>query len=292
MNSGETDSEEMDSGILGESGTWDMEDDSASQAPGTAGYTNPFPFTMYEVNARDIQQSPYRTVGRVFFTTSSGSNSSCSGSSIGGRAVLTAGHCVSAGNGKWHKNWVFRPAYRDAGGVKSIGVWPGSQAWTFKDWHTKSSLCRDVGAIITNNQAGLKLSQKVGALGYAWNQDSTHRHWSAFGYPAERTRTKPEYLFNGTRMFQNEASFAAYSPVAGSCTPKPPCFGSYLTGGASGGPDIWKFDPTGGIYPKGGNYANGVNSHYYSGGKRVAGGLCTPYFDTSVADFIAMVKAK
>lgn len=283
----EMDSGEMDSGFLAELGPGDMEDYGTSQGAGVAGYTLPFPFTMYEVNARDIQKSRYRTVGRIFFTTSTGQNSSCSGSSIGGRAVLTAGHCVSAGNGRWHRNWVFRPAYRDGPPITSIGSWPGVSATTFSVWHRSGNLCRDVGYIIVANQDGKKLSQRVGALGYAWNWDATHQHWSAFGYPAERTRTTPEYLFNGTRMFQNEASFAAYSPVSGSCTPKPPCFGTYMTGGSSGGPDILKFDPTGGIYPKGGNWANGVNSHYYSGGARVAGGLCTPYFDSAVRNLIA-----
>jgi hypothetical protein len=287
MDSGEMDSGEMDSGFLGDLGTGDMEDDSASQGAGIAGYTTPFPFTMYEVNARDIQQFPYKTVGRIFFTTATGGNSSCSGSSIGGRAVLTAGHCVSAGNGRWHRNWVFRPAYRDGPPITSIGSWPGVSATTFTAWHNSGSLCRDVGYIITANQGGLKLSQRVGALGYAWNWDSTHQHWSAFGYPAEQTRTNPQYFFNGKRMFQSEASFANYSPISGSCTPRPPCFGTYMTGGSSGGPDILKFDPTGGIYPNGGTWANGVNSHYYSGGARVAGGLCTPYFDTSVRNLIA-----
>ena len=66
-----------------------------------------------------------------------------------------------------------------------------------------------------------------------------------------------------------------------------------MTGGASGGPVVYGLDPTGGLYPgvNGGNFANGVNSTYYLGG-RVAGGLCSPYFDTSVHNSIEQMQAE
>jgi hypothetical protein len=165
--------------------------------------------------------------------------------------------------------------------------------WTYTAWFNSGSFCRDVGFLITNNQAGLRLSQRVGWLGHAWNWDAQHQHWSQFGYPAERTRTSPEYLFNGKRMFENQASFAEFTAVwwNQSCSPLPYCFGSYMTGGASGGPEIWKFDPTRGIYPGGGNYANGVTSTYYLS-NRVAGGICSPYFDTSVHNFIVQMQGR
>lgn len=263
-------------------------DDTLSLAE-PAGYTMPFPFTMYEVHKRNIRKYPYRTIGRLFFTTASGFNSSCSGSSIGGRAVLTAGHCVSDGAGNWHSNWLFRPAYRDDGTtIKSIAKWPSDVAWTYTVWHTQSNFCRDVGFLITKDHKRFgKLSEKVGWLGHAWNWDAEHQHWSQFGYPAERTRTTPEFLFDGTKMYENQASFAEWTAAwwDQQCTPEPYCFGSYMTGGCSGGPEIFRLDPTGGIYPGGGNYANGVSSTYYLSG-RVAGGICSPYFDTSVHDFI------
>jgi hypothetical protein len=265
--------------------------DDTLHAPGPHGYHMPFPFTMYEVNKRDVRKYPYKTIGRIFFTAANGNNSSCSGSSIGGRAVLTAGHCVSDGDGNWHSNWIFRPAYRDDGTtIKSILKWAVSAPWTYTVWHQDGNLCRDVGFLITKTkkQGTLTLSQKVGWLGHAWNRDAQHQHWSSFGYPAEQTRTDPNYNFDGSKMYVNQASFAEFTAAwwgNQECTPEPYCFGSYMTGGASGGPEIWKFDPTFGIYPGGSNYANGVNSTYYLSG-RVAGGMCSPYFDTSVRDFI------
>jgi hypothetical protein len=258
----------------------------------TQGYTLPFPFTMYEENNALRNRYPNITIGRIFFTTSSGFDSSCSGASIGGRAVLTAGHCVSDGSGNWHRNWLFRPGYRDTGAVVQGQKWVGTQAITFTAWHTGGSYCRDVGFIITRDKPTGTLSQVVGALGHAWNWDASHQHWSQFGYPAERTRTAPEYLFNGTKKYVNEASFAEYTAdwwTPGFCTPEPVCFGSYMTGGASGGPEILRYDPTGGLYPNGGNWANGVTSTYYLAG-RVAGGICMPYFDTAVHDIIVLAQ--
>lgn len=266
-----------------------------NSSPGPHGYHWPFPFTHFEVNKAMYKKYPYKTVGRIFFTTASGTNSSCSGSSIGGRAVLTAGHCVSDGSGNWHSNWIFRPAYRDAGTITSILTWTAVQRWTYASWHNKGSFCRDVGFLITKNKNSgrLKLSQKVGWLGWVANFDSKHMHWNIFGYPAEKSRTNPQIFYKGKRMFESQASFARWTASwwDQTCKPLPQCAGSLHTGGSSGGPWIYRFDPTGGTVGLGGNFANSVTSTYYLPG-RVSGAMCGPYFDTSVANFIKQMKAK
>ena len=254
------------------------------------GYTMPFPFTMHEVNKKDLKKYPYSAIGKVFFTAF-GLNYVCSGASIGNKAILTAGHCVSDGAGTWFSNHMFyagayasRPGRKFTKKAKFVAM----TTWTYTSWHNNGNYCRDVAGIIATKP----VQRRVGALGHSWNYNPAETHWSAFGYPAERTRTSPEYFFDGTRMYQTEASFAtqSWATCSDSSEPVPFCFGSYMTGGASGGPVIRNFDPTGGIFPgpAGGNYANGVNSHYYLGG-RVAGGICSPYFDTSVHDFITML---
>jgi len=256
-------------------------------------YTWPFPFTMYEVHKHNNWQWPYTAIGRIFFTTASGSNSSCSGSSIGNRAVLTAGHCVSTGYGAWHRNFIYRPSYRqhEDGSITSKQIFWVSAPWTYTAWHSDHSYCRDVGFLITRDKSGGRTLQDIaGALRHAYNQDAEHLHWSQFGYPAEETRTSPNYYFNGSRMYQNNASFAEFTASwwgATDCSPLPVCIGSMMTGGSSGGPVVYKWDSGMGIYPGTGSslYANGVNSTYFLS-NRIAGGMCFPYFDTSVHNFI------
>jgi hypothetical protein len=248
-------------------------------------YTWPFPYTGFRVHNKMIKKNQYKTVGKVFFS-SGGLDYVCSGASIGGRAVLTAGHCVSDGFGNWHSNWIFRPAYKNK---KSIGKWKAKELWTFTNWHVYGSYCRDVGFAIVKKRNRKKLSQKVGYLGFAWNWDSAHLHWNIFGYPAEGED------FNGKRMMECQASFAEWTATwmdpAIDCQPGDPlpqCVGCDQTGGASGGPWILNFVPG-----KAGamNYANSVNSTYYLSG-RVPGALCGPYFDAAVKDFKDCVVAE
>jgi hypothetical protein len=89
-------------------------------------------------------------------------------------------------------------------------------------------------------------------------------------------------------MFESQASFAEWTADwwDQECTPLPQCAGSLHSGGASGGPWIVNFGPTFGNPGLSGNFANSVTSTYYLTG-RVSGAMCGPYFDTSVADFIA-----
>lgn len=254
----------------------------------STGFTYPFPFTMFEVKRSDIWRYPWKCIGRLFFTAAAGYNSSCSGTSIGGRAALTAGHCVSDGNGNWHSNWIFRPAYRDYGTPESIKQWSGRQAWTYSTWHYNGSYCRDVAMLITYDKAGQTLSQKVGALGYAYAGSPLGWAVTQQGYPAERTRTSPEYFFDGKRMQTTHAAVGTWSGASwwtDDCDPNPYCFGSYQTGGCSGGPMIILWDTGFGPYPGTRNAVYGVASTYYNSG-RVAGGLCSPYFDASVGAFI------
>ncbi len=235
---------------------------------GVHGYTYPFPFTRFEVLKKLYKIYPYRTIGRVFFTEG-GSNFACSGSSIGGRAVLTAGHCVSDGFGNYHTNWVFMPAFRDG---RSKGKWPAESLVAFPAWHNNSDICRDVGFAVTKKRNGKKLSQRVGSLGFAWNLDSEHLHWNLFGYPAAIS-------FGGQRMFECQASFGTWDTPG--CDPLSPTtigVGCDMTGGSSGGPWIMDFAPgkTGLV-----NLANSVNSYTYDFQPEAMYG---PYFDTAVND--------
>jgi V8-like Glu-specific endopeptidase len=247
-------------------------DDSAIAAMSGAGdrqlmvnnYDYPPPHTTFYVPSTWYGTYPHKTVGRVFFS-SGGYNYSCSGSSIGGRAVITAGHCVSDGASHWHTNWTFTPAYKS--GAAPYGVWSAFYLTTFAAWHTGEELGRDVGFAAVSDKNALKLSQTVGYLGFAYG-GSRVRHWNTFGYPAGSP-------YNGASMVNTEAS---YSKTDTAPNPDTTGIGTNQTGGCSGGPWIYTYKPatTGAC-----NYANGVNSYVYISPAEPYR-IYSPYFDTSV----------
>jgi len=236
------------------------------------GYSYPPPHTTFNVPTTlygtTASTYPYRVIGKVFFTKSDGKNYVCSGSSIGGRAVLTAGHCVSDGKGAFHTNWVFIPAYRN--NTRPYGTWSAFWKTTFTVWHKYSDYGRDVGFAAVSDISGKKLSQRVGTLGFAWNQ-STIKHWNMFGYPAASP-------YNGAWLVQTQASL---SRVDESKSPGRPGIGTTQTPGCSGGPWILNFITS--------NYANGVNSSFYSTAPQE---MFSPYFDTAVNNVRAAAVAK
>jgi V8-like Glu-specific endopeptidase len=211
----------------------------------TLGYGYPAPFTRWE-NFCDYRIWPFRAVGKLFFKQN-GRSYVCSASSIGGCAIITAGHCVHAGNNSssgWSKDVVFVPAYKD--GAAPYGQWPARYNIVRTQWYRhgiSKGLSQDIGGCILRKQGGRTISQRVGWLGFAWNW-SRNQHWLSHGYPAGAP-------FNGRRMQINAASFA-YNGSVGS-SPAPVGMGNDLTGGSSGGPWIWRFGT--------GNYVNGVNSY-------------------------------
>ncbi|MEJ5363475.1 MAG: trypsin-like serine protease [Desulfosoma sp.] len=241
---------------------------------GPASSSYPFPHTTYKVLRSSYTTFPYRAVGKVFFTKVSGGNYVCSGSSVGGRLVLTAGHCVAEGGQKqWHTNWVFVPAYRgwytSTPSQRPYGTWSAKKLITFTAWFNEGRWCRDVGFVVTNDVAGVKLSSKVGSLGFSWNQTRNKQHWDAFGYPSASP-------WDGKEMVQTEAEWARDDNPG--CTPYTVGIGTSQTPGCSGGPWIRVFYPD---RSGANNYANGVFSYYYTAQPK---GMYSPYFDTAVHD--------
>lgn len=225
----------------------------------TLGYGYPAPYTRWE-NFDDYRVWPYRAVGKLFFKRG-GRSFVCSASSIGNCAIITAGHCVHAGNNSssgWSTDVVFVPAYKD--GNAPFGQWPARYSITRTQWYRHGiakGLSEDIGGCILRKQNGRTISQRVGWLGFAWNW-SRNQHWLSHGYPAGAP-------FNGRRMQINAASFAYNGNVGAS--PAPVGTGNDLTGGSSGGPWIWRFGT--------GNHVNGVNSYRRSSKSKE---MFSPYF--------------
>jgi secreted trypsin-like serine protease len=243
----------------------------SSFADGTsAGYSYPPPqttfFVLEDLYGKTDTPYPYKVIGKVFFVEEDGENNYCSGASIGGRAVLTAGHCVSNEKGTYYTHWIFVPAYNN--GEAPYGKWTASSFLTFDSLHNGGNLGRDVAfAIVKNPQLpDEKLSKKVGYLGFAYNL-SVVQHWNMFGYPV----TSP---WKGNRMIETDASYASSDTTK---TPNTPGMGTTQLGGCSGGPWIVNFAP--GVAASTSNLASGVNSYSTAQGDYE---IFTPYFDDSV----------
>jgi V8-like Glu-specific endopeptidase len=238
-------------------------------------YSYPAPYTRYEVftglaDPNTYTVWPYTTIGKLFFRQY-GVAYVCSAASVGNRAIVTAGHCIHAGNNRrsgWSTDLVFVPAYKD--GVAPLGQWPAQNQnlRVMRAWYRNGNpqgLRRDVGgAILNQNQNGQTLSQVVGWLGFAWNWGYT-QHYNAFGFP----QAAP---FTGQRLIDCQGSYAYYSTDEGpSGAPLPRAIGCDMTGGSSGGPWVWQFGT--------GNYLNGVNSFKRNGFDQE---MFAPYFDTAI----------
>jgi V8-like Glu-specific endopeptidase len=245
---------------------------------GANGYDYPPPHTTYiwdSTKALSLYtQFPFKAMGKIFFTLPSGQDSECSGTSIGGRAVLTAGHCISDGNGTYFTNVMFVPAYSKPSKTGTyykapFGKWYAEEIWAFEEWHTSKDWCRDVAFIVTKKNAGVTLSQRVGSLGIAVNKSAV-QHWNMFGWPAD-----PPY--DGRFMVQTQASFSSYSQTSCGGVASPQGMGTIQTGGCSGGPWVLDLDP----YERGttGNVVNSVNS-FTSGSADYE--IFGPYFDDAV----------
>jgi|WetSurMetagenome_2_1015567.scaffolds.fasta_scaffold01293_13 V8-like Glu-specific endopeptidase len=229
-------------------------------------YSYPPPFQVFAVPAAWYTLVPYQQTGKVYFTMN-GWSYVCSGASVGGSLVLTAGHCVNNGGSKgkagtWATNWRFVPAYNN--GNTPYGIWAAGSLVASSDWVRYGRLCRDWAFVVTKKNSGKKLSQVVGQLGIITGV-SRYQLWTQLGYPAESS-------FTGEKMYQTDASYSG-SDDPDACSPYTMAKGFGQNGGSSGGPWIVKYKPA--VYGKN-NYVNSVTSYIYeSEPKQIFG----PYFD-------------
>ena len=239
-----------------------QEDVSQTQAS-SSGYSYPAPFVQYQ-NFDSYQIYPYSTVGVLFFTQY-GVDYRCSAASIGNSAIWTAGHCIHRGDNSqngWSYNVVFAPAYKN--GNYPFGVWSASYLTTKGAWFEFGDLRYDMAGAVLNEWNNQTISDVVGSLGFAYNQDSG-LHWLNIGYPsAAPFDGKTQQLCAGSFAYA-DTSVPAPFPVAMGCD---------MTQGSSGGPWILNFSGQFGQT----NFLNGNNSYRYSYHPKE---LFSPYFGSA-----------
>ena len=128
---------------------------------------------------------PNRIHGRVFATSPSEGDYSCSGTAVnspGRSLVVTAGHCVHL-DGEWGVNFMFVPGYRD--GRSPFGRWAGTKLRSTPQWLASGNISFDIGMVtVARNLSGRAVQDVVGARGIAFNQPRQQTYVS-YGYPAE-----------------------------------------------------------------------------------------------------------
>jgi len=206
---------------------------------------------------------PLSTIGKIFFSDSSGRNYVCSGTAIASNnhnTFDTAGHCLYM-EGSWSQNVIFCPLY-DHSNIP-YGCWAATELVIPQDWQdsaTTNDLHHDMGmAVVAPNDAG-NLTDVVGGAGWAYNVTASQPFY-AYGYPAA-------YPFDGqSRQSCANGDKGTVWQHGGGQVVSIPC---NMTGGSSGGG--W-FIQSGGQW-----YLNGHND-FTSTLKR--GHMFSPYYDNT-----------
>jgi hypothetical protein len=206
--------------------------------------------------ARPYTNLPDRLNVKVFFTKALGGNFVCSGTVVNSatkRMVATAGHCVSDGAGRFHRNVVVVPAYSSrfsGSGDAPYGQWTARTLTTTTSWHNTGNFKQDVGIIVTNDRAGQRIVNLLGGQGTRFNA-SRNQSFRSYGYPqAAPFNGFNQYVCPSARLGDDNPNIVAPGPntMRISCN---------MTGGSSGGG--WLVAESGGL-----GYVNSVNSYKYN----------------------------
>jgi len=170
---------------------------------------------------------PYKTIGRAFFLYQ-GKPASCSASSTGNNAVLTAGHCVFLGD--FHEKFIFIPQYNNK--TTPVGQFVGKKLMALQEWR-EGNFGRDIAFVICEKQRNLTVEQIVGKLNFG--PCDVKDIVRSFGYPGI-----PEEFGKGEKLIQSISDIQRRFPFS-PWEPAPIGFRSKQGPGSSGGPLIKNF---------------------------------------------------
>jgi hypothetical protein len=216
----------------------------------------------------DIEQSPLRTHGKVFFRI--GPNEYvCSGTVVNSRGrniVFTAGHCVyDTDTGQYVDQLIFVPAYQ--GGQPHpapFGTWGATAVFTSARYVETGQLSHDIGAVVLEN----RVQDTTGARRIAFGLDPANRQFTIYGYPVN-----PNPPYDGQTMIGCRS--ATVNRDSGQGSPFP----------IAAGPCDMMSGSSGGGWITGESYLNSLVSYgYCEQNPSLCGLTFGPYFGDQAKD--------
>jgi V8-like Glu-specific endopeptidase len=230
-----------------------------------------------EVEVSDPLTYPWRTVGKLLYTQN-GQPDAGSGALISPNILLTAGHCLyDKKNGGYSIGVDFFPSW----GVGAKGRDQKDPFYKFNcsflawwlAWEKDRNYAYDYGLAWIDKAPG----NHLGWLGYAWNQTTQGRRWTAYGYPP----ADPKAPTAGNTM-KAVVGHNAESPMKGMIA----MTNNLMGHGASGGPwvttDPVETDPND-HWPY---HVNGVHSIVYAP-PLIA---CSPYLTHELGELMEWIS--
>lgn len=174
-----------------------------------------------------------KTAGKVFGTGGNGKDFVASGNvvnSADGDVVVTVAHALMDGEGRWSKNLVFVPAYKN--GAAPYGKFPARTMFMWSGYYKDGAHVPpfDFGMLVVKPVKGKTVVKTVGGQGIRFNSTAARPSNLLLGYPSNGNGGKTLQYCSGASV--NPAYGMKYAMICD------------MGGGSSGGPWFQDFNKT------------------------------------------------